>query len=58
MSIIITINEFDEYEVPAGINSEGEPEIYYTSDQYDAFDTARHIHGILADIVFQPCDRS
>ena len=53
MSIIITINEFDEYEVPAGINSDGEPEIYYTSDQYDAFDTARHIHGILADIVFQ-----
>lgn len=50
--IKIKRNDYDEYEVPVGLNSQGEVEIYFTDDKYDAFDTARKVHGILADIVF------
>jgi len=51
MSIMIKRNDYDEYEVPTPTD-DAPDSIYYTDDKYDAFDTARHHHGLLADIIF------
>lgn len=53
MSVVIKRNEYDEYEVPTGVRDDNQPAIYYTDDKGDAFDTARHFHGIIADITFR-----
>ena len=50
--IVIKQNEFDEFEVPTP-TEDAPGSIYYTDDRADAFDTARHHHGILADVTFQ-----
>jgi len=50
--ITIKHNEFDEYEVPTP--TEDAPDsIYYTDDKADAFMTARHHFGIIANITFR-----
>ncbi len=51
MTIIINVNEYDEYEVPTP-SWDAPDSIYFTDDIYDAFDTARRHHGIQADIQF------
>lgn len=51
MRVTIKANDYEEYEVPTP-TADAPDSVYFTDCKYDAFDTARHHHGILADIVF------
>lgn len=42
-TIIITLNDDDEYRVPGPKRTEAQA--YYTNDREDALNTARHIYG-------------